>query len=760
MRRGKNNTSKKNKQDEMIEYPKDLDTYIGNKGYTILKSQLTDKMQEQLKKNLIAKPVQMAMVFGGAQQNNGFPIYRESSNKFYVPRYYGIETFGAPKENNLYEGDLISVDFAGSLRESQKPAVSAFMDNVKNGGGGGLLELHTAAGKCLARDTPVIMYDGTVKMVQDVYVGDTLMGDNSFPRRVQSITRGKETMYKITNKNTGESYTVNKSHILSLYDKTTKKFIDIPLEKVLENPQYNEKYLGYRVPVFFIDKDTKINPYQCGRSYLELLELHSKNRRKPTLGIPREYKINSYKTRLEFLRGIFVTNKSNVFKNENNVFIDDLFFLVRSLGFYCKKNSPTELVFDFRKDLFYDITIEKKKKDNYYGFTIDGNRRFLLGDFTVTHNTVLSLNIITQLQRKTLIIVNKEFLMNQWIERIAEFIPNARVGKIQGPIMDVENKDIVLGMLHSLSMKDYPSELFQSFGFTIIDEVHHISSEVFSCALFKIVSRCMLGLSATMDRKDGTTYVFKLFLGDVLYKATTHETHNVNVRLIEYKTRDDEFNETLYDFRGNPQYSKMIVKLCNYGPRTQVLLRVIEDLIKEDSTKQIMVLAHNKSLLINLHDTIKTRGFATVGYYVGGMKQCDLQETEKRQIVIATYSMASEALDIKTLSTLVLATPKTDIVQCVGRILRAKHDNPIIVDMIDSHDVFQKQSEQRVRYYRKCNYNIFKTDSNSYKGLETAWRTVYKSKETHETEHHKEKEKKEAKCLIDISTIDFTKEEF
>ena len=66
-------------------------------------------------------------------------------------------------------------------------------------------------------------------------------------------------------------------------------------------------------------------------------------------------------------------------------------------------------------------------------------------------------------------------------------------------------------MLQSLSMKDYPSSLFDSFGFTIIDEVHHISSEVFSCALFKLVTKYMLGFSATMNRKDGTTKVFKMF---------------------------------------------------------------------------------------------------------------------------------------------------------------------------------------------------------------------------------------------------------
>ena len=128
--------------------------------------------------------------------------------------------------------------------------------------------------------------------------------------------------------------------------------------------------------------------------------------------------------------------------------------------------------------------------------------------------TVCALNIISALKKKTLVIVHKEFLMNQWIERIQQYLPTAKIGKIQGQIIDIEGKDIVLAMLQSLSMKDYPTSLFDSFGLTIIDEVHHISSEVFSCALFKLVTKYMLGLSATMNRKDGTTYVFKMFLGE------------------------------------------------------------------------------------------------------------------------------------------------------------------------------------------------------------------------------------------------------
>ena len=339
--------------------------------------------------------------------------------------------------------------------------------------------------------------------------------------------------------------------------------------------------------------------------------------------------------------------------------------------------------------------------------------------------TSASLHIITQLKKKTIVIVHKEFLMNQWIERIHQFLPGARVGKIQGQIIDIENKDIVIAMLQSLSMKDYPSSVFESFGFTIIDEVHHISSEVFSNALFKIVTKYMLGLSATMNRKDGTTPVFKMFLGDVIYKSKRDNDRAVVVRGIEYKVDDDEFNEVKLDYRGKPQYSTMISKLCEYNRRSEFILRVLQDLLQEESNKQIMILAHNKNLLKYLHDAIAHRNIATVGYYVGGMKESALKETETKKVVIATYAMASEALDIKTLTTLIMATPKTDIEQSVGRILREKHSSPLVVDIIDAHDVFKNQWNKRKAFYKKEQYKIIHTTSNKYSTNYTTWKTVY-----------------------------------
>jgi len=342
--------------------------------------------------------------------------------------------------------------------------------------------------------------------------------------------------------------------------------------------------------------------------------------------------------------------------------------------------------------------------------------------------TILSLNIISRIQKKTFIIVHKEFLMNQWIERIQQFLPNARVGKIQGQIIDIDDKDIVIGMLQSLSMKTYPSSLFESFGLTIIDEVHHISSEVFSNTLFKLVTKYMLGLSATMNRKDGTTHVFKMFLGNVIYKGERDEERDVTVRAIEYKVNDDEFNETKLDFRGKPAYSSMISKLCEYNRRSEFILKVIGDMLVENSKQQIMILAHNKNVLKYLHDAIKHRNITTVGYYIGGMKEMALKETELKQIVIATYSMAAEALDIKTLTTLIMVTPKTDIQQSVGRILREKHSNPVVVDIIDSHDLFKNQWRKRKTFYKKENYKIIYTTSVEYTPDITKWISVFQPK--------------------------------
>jgi superfamily II DNA or RNA helicase len=142
------------------------------------------------------------------------------------------------------------------------------------------------------------------------------------------------------------------------------------------------------------------------------------------------------------------------------------------------------------------------------------------------------------------------------------------------------------------------------------------------------------------------------------------------------------------------------------------------------------------------------------------MKQDKLQETEAKQIVLATYAMAAEALDIKSLSTLVMVTPKTDITQSIGRILRVKHANPIVVDIVDSHEIFQNQWTQRKRFYKKCNYRIRQIESSKYSGMafdwnsDQTWKRVYEPKESTVCEkepNEQLEDAKKVKCMIDPS---------
>ena len=330
--------------------------------------------------------------------------------------------------------------------------------------------------------------------------------------------------------------------------------------------------------------------------------------------------------------------------------------------------------------------------------------------------TILALNILSKLKKKTIIFVQKTFLKNQWIERIEEFLPDAKVGTIQGQIIDIEDKDIVIAMVQSISMKSYPESLFDDFGFTIFDETHHMASNVFCNCLKKCNTLYSLGLSGTMNRKDGLTFVFKMYLGEICFKTKEDNgENNVLVKAIDYHVfGDDEYNEVERDFRGNVKYTTLVSKVAKYEYRADFILNVMINEININPKQQIILLSQTKNLLNYLYKLITSKNVISVGYYIGGMKEKDLKASESKQIILATFAMAAEALDIKSLTTLVLATPKSDIVQAVGRIMRAEHSQPLIIDIIDQHDTLLNQFNKRRSFYNEKNYKIIRTNNANY----------------------------------------------
>lgn len=84
--------------------------------------------------------------------------------------------------------------------------------------------------------------------------------------------------------------------------------------------------------------------------------------------------------------------------------------------------------------------------------------------------TSCAINVACRLKVKTLVLVHKSFLADQWVERIRMFCPTASIGRIQGKVIDVEDKDFVIGMVQSLSMKTYDPSVFDGIGMTVFDE--------------------------------------------------------------------------------------------------------------------------------------------------------------------------------------------------------------------------------------------------------------------------------------------------
>ena len=262
-------------------------SYLGKKGYTILKSILSVEDLDFLKTDLYLKPEVVGVSYGppGAKDEGAFPVYRENDKKIYLPRFYGIQRYGLTDKSELEPGMDIDVPFVKSLRDYQEDIVNKYMNFVdqplskksQQHASGGILQVFTGAGKCLGKNTPVLMYDGTIKMVQDIVVGDQIMGDDSRPRNVLTLARGRETMYKVQPKK-GNGYIVNESHILSVkYTRNlskSKKKTDILDNSVLDYlalPRTYNKHdtggrllSGYRVPIIFEEKPVEIDPYLFG----------------------------------------------------------------------------------------------------------------------------------------------------------------------------------------------------------------------------------------------------------------------------------------------------------------------------------------------------------------------------------------------------------------------------------------------------------------------------------------------------------------
>jgi superfamily II DNA or RNA helicase len=323
--------------------------------------------------------------------------------------------------------------------------------------------------------------------------------------------------------------------------------------------------------------------------------------------------------------------------------------------------------------------------------------------------TIMAVYIACYFKKKTMFVSHKDFLNQQFLESVKQFVPNAKIGKIKQSKVDVENKDFVIASLQSLAMREYDINIFKDFGLVIIDEVHHTGAEVFSKAFKYMNVKMILGLSATLNRKDGLRKVFENYIGKSVYKHVDNEKIEVNVEMHKYFDTNIDYCNNLLLWNGKPNSAAMINNICKYENRSLFIYDLVINILKKESNRKILILSERRNQLKYFEKLFDNTDYS-IGYYIGGLSQDILDISSKKQIILATYQMAAEGMNIPTLNTVIFASPISDIQQAIGRILREKPSErkyiPLCIDIWDQFSLFIVKGFTRIKYYKKNNYTI------------------------------------------------------
>ncbi len=311
--------------------------------------------------------------------------------------------------------------------------------------------------------------------------------------------------------------------------------------------------------------------------------------------------------------------------------------------------------------------------------------------------TSLAIWIAMKLRKKTLILVHKNFLADQFRERIAQHAPDAKVTRIQGDDFDTTG-DFVIAMIQTLAIRRYPADAFDDFGLLIVDECHHVPAESFCRTMFGLAFPRVLGLSATPHRKDGLTRVMHWFLGPIAFCHSRVGQDNVTV-FVRHYSHDAYKDPPPLNKLGDIDYTGIVTKLVDLEDRTAFITKEIVELVVDG--RRVLVLSHRRKHATAIRDALLARG-VDAGTYLGGDKTAP-----DCTVTCATYSLASEGYDDPRLNALVLATPSSDVNQACGRILRGTgHASPVVVDVVDKYSFLYSQFVKRRRFYKATGFVI------------------------------------------------------
>jgi superfamily II DNA or RNA helicase len=298
--------------------------------------------------------------------------------------------------------------------------------------------------------------------------------------------------------------------------------------------------------------------------------------------------------------------------------------------------------------------------------------------------TITSINIAVDIKLKTLILVNKIVLINQWEEAIKKVCPFANIQKLTGKTDELDSeRDFFIMNASNVSKKN--REFYKDISLVICDEVHLIMAETLSKSLQYITPRYLIGLSATPYREDGLDILLNLYFGEdkiIRLLKRKHLVYKVHTGLSIDMIKTDE---------GKINWGAIIDEQANNQARNELIVSIS----KKFKDRNIIILTKRIEQGKYLYERLKEEG-----EYVDSLlgKQQDFDR--ECRILIGTVSKISVGFDFPKLDCLIFGCDlESYAIQSIGRVLRRVDVEPIIFDLIDDNFILNKHYKTREQIY-------------------------------------------------------------
>lgn len=320
-----------------------------------------------------------------------------------------------------------------------------------------------------------------------------------------------------------------------------------------------------------------------------------------------------------------------------------------------------------------------------------------------TGKTVCALALAAKLGRRTMVLVNNQKTLEpQWVERINQFVPGARVGFLRQKKVQIEDVDIVVGSIQSLMKREYDQALLDTIGFVVVDECHHIGARCFAQCMRQLKARYTLGLSATPNRKDGLGKYVRWMLGPVVVSMPTDLSF---MGVLQYVVADSAVREPRRKMAREMERVFMITALTKDYKRSAAALQVLADIMATNPRRTALVLSERVALVDYFAEWCRQKddSWGAARIHGASPKEEQTRAIASARVIVATYAMANEALDIPRVDTLLLLSPpKGDMEQILGRAARI-HDGkavPLVLDFVDPVGQLEGGAWARHRWYK------------------------------------------------------------